>query len=616
MPPPRRASRSARRSRTSRPRRSAPLGRIKLSCNWMAAAGHPGEDARALRRGARRERCRGRARHRDPRRQGLDVDAHGVARATTATRASSSRRSRSSSPRSGRSTTCARAVTPELRGDAATRARCSSISATARPGSAAACLAQVFGQLGDTPPDLDDPQRLRRVLRRDPGARRRAQARRVPRSLRRRPDRHARSRWRSPPASASSSTPPRSTPIRSPRCSPRSSARSSRSRPRTSRTCAPCSPRPARRSPDRPRGRRRSRSAITHGGAPRRRRHARASCARAGRTSPTRSRAAATTRRAPTRSTQRARRRRARPHRAPHVRSGRRRRRAARSRAAPRPRVAILREQGVNGQIEMAAAFTRAGLRGGRRPHDRPRSRAAPTSPTAAARSRAAGSRSATCSAPAAAGPRRSATTRARATRSRGFVARADTFVLGVCNGCQMIADLAPTQLPGADARGRGSCATAASSSRRALVLAAASSDSPSIFFRGMAGSRIPVANAHGEGRAELDDRRSSPRSRRQRLVAARFVDGRGDVATRYPANPNGSPRGIAALTTARRPDHRRSCRTPSACSAPCSCRGTRASGARTARGCGCSATRAPGSTSRFLCKRRCALRRVPCTVT
>jgi phosphoribosylformylglycinamidine synthase len=75
-------------------------------------------------------------------------------------------------------------------------------------------------------------------------------------------------------------------------------------------------------------------------------------------------------------------------------------------------------------------------------------------------------------------------------------------------------------------------------------------SDSPSLFFRGMAGSRIPIANAHGEGRAELDVEQLAA-IEKANLVAARFVDGNGNIATKYPANPNGSPGGIAALTTA-----------------------------------------------------------------
>ena len=73
---------------------------------------------------------------------------------------------------------------------------------------------------------------------------------------------------------------------------------------------------------------------------------------------------------------------------------------------------------------------------------------------------------------------------------------------------------------------------------------------SPSILFTGMAGSTIPIASAHGEGRADLTAEQLSALER-DGLVAARFVNGRGEIATTYPANPNGSPGGIAALTTA-----------------------------------------------------------------
>jgi hypothetical protein len=150
----------------------------------------------------------------------------------------------------------------------------------------------------------------------------------------------------------------------------------------------------------------------------------------------------ATTRSAPTRSTRaRARSMRIRGcTRALTFDPGRRRRRAVRRprRAAARR---VLREQGVNGQVEMAAALDRAGFEARRRAHDdlleRPR-----RSRASAAWSPAAASRTATCSAPAKAGRSRSSSTRARATRSR--VLRApDTFTLGVCNGCQMLAALA-----------------------------------------------------------------------------------------------------------------------------------------------------------------------------
>jgi phosphoribosylformylglycinamidine synthase len=127
------------------------------------------------------------------------------------------------------------------------------------------------------------------------------------------------------------------------------------------------------------------------------------------------------------------------------------------------------------------------------------------------------------------------------------LAARSDTFLLGVCNGCQALADLAD-QLPGASAWPRFVRNRSEQFEARLVLLRI--EQSPSIFFRDMAGSRIPVANAHGEGRAELDAEQLAA-IERAGLVAARFVDGRGAVATTYPANPNGSPGAIAALTTA-----------------------------------------------------------------
>ena len=211
-----------------------------------------------------------------------------------------------------------------------------------------------------------------------------------------------------------------------------------------------------------------------------------------------------------------------------------------------RPRVAILRDQGVNGHIEMAAAFTRAGFE------------AIDVHMTDLVERRADLS---DCLGAVAcggfsfgdvfgAGRGWAATFRynpaARDALAR-FTARGETFLLGVCNGCQALADLAD-QLPGAAAwprfvRNRSEQFEA----RLSLVQLEAG---PSILFRGMAGSRIPVAIAHGEGRAELDQAQLAAIDRAG-LVAARFVDGRGSVATAYPENPNGSPGGIAALTNA-----------------------------------------------------------------
>ena len=110
---------------------------------------------------------------------------------------------------------------------------------------------------------------------------------------------------------------------------------------------------------------------------------------------------------------------------------------------------------------------------------------------------------------------------------------------------------------------------------------------SPSLFFEGMAGSRMPIANAHGEGRASFAD----AEDRRAALVAMRYVDSQGRPTERYPYNPNGSTGGIAGLTRPRTAASPSSCRTRSACSGRFRCRGSRRGSARTRRGCGCSAT-------------------------
>ena len=212
----------------------------------------------------------------------------------------------------------------------------------------------------------------------------------------------------------------------------------------------------------------------------------------------------------------------------------------------PVPRVAILREQGVNGQIEMAAAFTHAGfdavdvhmtdLIEGRVDLSDFRGAVACGGFSfgdvlGAGRGWAATFRY---------------NARAKDALAR-FLARDDTFLLGVCNGCQMLADLAD-QIPNAGHWPRFVRNRSEQFEARLVLLGI--QDSPSIFFRGMAGSRIPVANAHGEGRAELTSDQTAALDR-SGLVAARFVDATGTATTTYPANPNGSPAGIAALTTA-----------------------------------------------------------------
>jgi phosphoribosylformylglycinamidine synthase len=210
-----------------------------------------------------------------------------------------------------------------------------------------------------------------------------------------------------------------------------------------------------------------------------------------------------------------------------------------------RPRVAILREQGVNGQIEMAAAFTRAGFD------------AVDVHATDLIEGRAT---LADCAGAVACGGfsfgdvlgagRGWAATFRYNTRARdalaAFVHRSDTFLLGACNGCQMLADLAD-MLPGAAEWPR--FVRNRSERFEARVAMLAIGESPSILFRGMAGSILPIALAHGEGRAELDHSGLAA-VERAGLVAARFCTSDGATATSYPANPNGSPNGIAALTT------------------------------------------------------------------
>ena len=208
-----------------------------------------------------------------------------------------------------------------------------------------------------------------------------------------------------------------------------------------------------------------------------------------------------------------------------------------------KPRVAILREQGVNSQYEMAAAFTKAGftavdvhmsdLIAGRVALDQFKGFAA------------CGGFSYGDVLGAGRGWATSILERsALREQFAEFFARSDSFSLGVCNGCQMLTQL-KGMIPGAEhwprfLRNRSEQFEA----RLALVEVL---DSPSLFFKDMAGSRIPIVVSHGEGRAEFD----APEHTAQAHVALRFIDGQGQVATRYPTNPNGSPEGITGLTSA-----------------------------------------------------------------
>ncbi len=207
-----------------------------------------------------------------------------------------------------------------------------------------------------------------------------------------------------------------------------------------------------------------------------------------------------------------------------------------------RPRIAILREQGVNGQIEMAAAFERAGFEttdvhmtdiiGGRVSLARFKGFAA------------CGGFSYGDVLGAGEGWAKSIlfNTRAR-DEFEAFFRRADTFALGVCNGCQMMSNLHEI-IPGAAAwphfvRNK-------SEQFEARFATVEVMQSASLFFDGMAGSRLPIAVAHGEGYAEFADEQQ----RDQAQVALRFIDNYGIATERYPYNPNGSPAGITGLTT------------------------------------------------------------------
>ncbi|MDQ3205915.1 MAG: phosphoribosylformylglycinamidine synthase [Pseudomonadota bacterium] len=209
---------------------------------------------------------------------------------------------------------------------------------------------------------------------------------------------------------------------------------------------------------------------------------------------------------------------------------------------AARPRVAILREQGVNGQTEMAAAFDRAGFTAvDVHMSDLIEGRVALDGFQGLA---ACGGFSYGDVLGAGRGWATSILERARLRDSfAAFFARGDSFALGVCNGCQMLSQLKPI-IPGADhwpgfLRNRSEQFEA----RLGMVEVV---ESPSLFLRGMAGSRIPIAVSHGEGRAQFD----SSLDRMAANVALRYIDNDGRPATQYPANPGGSPDGITGLTT------------------------------------------------------------------
>jgi phosphoribosylformylglycinamidine synthase len=125
------------------------------------------------------------------------------------------------------------------------------------------------------------------------------------------------------------------------------------------------------------------------------------------------------------------------------------------------------------------------------------------------------------------------------------FFAQRDTFALGVCNGCQMMAHLAPL-VPGAAHWPRFVRNRVEQFEGRATLVEVTAS--PSLFLAGMTGSVLPIAVSHGEGRAAFLDARQAAACEASGTVGLRYAVRAGEVAALYPANPNGSPNGLAAL--------------------------------------------------------------------
>jgi phosphoribosylformylglycinamidine synthase len=207
-----------------------------------------------------------------------------------------------------------------------------------------------------------------------------------------------------------------------------------------------------------------------------------------------------------------------------------------------RPKIAILREQGVNGQLEMAAAFDSAGftavdvhmsdiLTGRTDLNDFKGLVACGGFSYGDVLGAGRGWASTIL---------HNATARQQFT---DFFNRKDTFALGVCNGCQMLSQL-KALIPGSDHWPQFERNISEQFEARFSLVEIV--ESPSILLKGMAGSTMPIAVAHGEGRAEF----ASTKDIDNALVVMRYVDNYGKPTERYPSNPNGSARGITALTT------------------------------------------------------------------
>jgi len=207
-----------------------------------------------------------------------------------------------------------------------------------------------------------------------------------------------------------------------------------------------------------------------------------------------------------------------------------------------RPKIAILREQGVNGQIEMAAAFDHAGFA------------AIDVHMSDIIESRidladfkglvACGGFSYGDVLGAGRGWASTILHNGQARKQLSdFFARTDTFALGVCNGCQMLSQLKEL-IPGSEHWPTFERNLSEQFEARFSLVEIV--ESPSILLQGMAGSVMPIAVAHGEGRVDFSETGSLNDS----YIAMRYVDNFGQNTQQYPQNPNGSPEGITALTT------------------------------------------------------------------
>ncbi len=212
-----------------------------------------------------------------------------------------------------------------------------------------------------------------------------------------------------------------------------------------------------------------------------------------------------------------------------------------------RPKVAILREQGVNGQIEMAAAFDKAGFA----------TQDVHMSDVLSGRVTLEGFRGLVACGGfsygdvlgAGEGWAKSILFNDIAREQfKNFFEREDTFALGVCNGCQMLSNLHEL-IPGAQNWPHFVRNQSEQFEARVAMVEVQSSDS--ILLKGMEGSRMPIAIAHGEGHAEFANESDLEAVNKNANIALRFVDNFGLTTEAYPANPNGSTQGITGLTAA-----------------------------------------------------------------